>query len=303
MSTMIEARDVGTPQTRSRSCSSCGRETSHRFCPGCGTPAAEQKPRAKPSRVRILFVLLTVLALTGIAVGVAAYASLGSTKDALQRDLQSSRTQVLALESNLQGVRTELEEIRGKLGLSLDAAAISKAAMPSVFKVETRRGSGTAFVVASDGTTSTLLTNFHVVADAYQARGEIHVVKEELSWPASVTAVYVDDDVAVLHVGTGFPALPAHTGVVNQGDAVAVIGAPLGIEGTVTTGIVSRAEPEVLQISAPVNPGNSGGPVLDREGRVIGIATFKAVGIGIEGIGGAVRMNLVCTRTGACKEG
>lgn len=79
----------------------------------------------------------------------------------------------------------------------------------------------------------------------------------------------------------------------SVGDPVIAIGSPFGLEGSVTTGIVSRIEDDWYQTSALINPGNSGGPLLDREGRVLGINTLS-VGGGGSGIGAAIRLKVTC---------
>ena len=88
------------------------------------------------------------------------------------------------------------------------------------------------------------------------------------------------------------------------GDSVLVVGAPLGLEDTVTSGIVSARRTEnghdYLQFSAPISPGNSGGPVVDDQGRVIGTAVAKFVGDDAEGLALAVPVAHVCDGLHAC---
>jgi hypothetical protein len=138
-----------------------------------------------------------------------------------------------------------------------------------------RQGSG--FLVDPSGI---ILTNHHVVRGARSLRvklasGDVYDV---------VTLLAVDErrDLAILQVaGFDLPALPlANSDSVRIGNRVVVIGSPLGLENTVTTGIVSgrRREPEgfqLLQISAPASRGSSGGPVLAADGRVIGVAASQ----------------------------
>jgi S1-C subfamily serine protease len=85
---------------------------------------------------------------------------------------------------------------------------------------------------------------------------------------------------------------------------VIVVGSPLGLGGTVATGIVSafRTEEglEYLQFSAPVSPGNSGGPVVDRSGAVVGVAVGKVVEDGAEGLSFAIPYERACRALGLC---
>jgi S1-C subfamily serine protease len=164
---------------------------------------------------------------------------------------------------------------------------------------------GSGFVVDSDGT---IVTNAHVVegADSVQVRfdenGEF--VK------ADVKGVDTSTDIAVLKidpskVSGGLTPIPlGDSSKAQVGDPVIAIGNPFGYSRTVTTGIVSGLQreiqapngftiPDVIQTDASINPGNSGGPLLDANGRVIGINSQIATGggQGSVGIGFSVPVN------------
>ncbi|HUG40101.1 MAG TPA: trypsin-like peptidase domain-containing protein [Longimicrobiales bacterium] len=134
--------------------------------------------------------------------------------------------------------------------------------------------SGSGFVLRGDGV---IVTNFHVVEDATS-------LEVELATGEVFTNVYVlgtDDrrDIAVLKLPTTrLPALePGDANALAVGDPVYVMGNPLGLDRTFSNGMVSARRVmdgvAYLQISAPISPGSSGGPVLDEDGRVIGVAT------------------------------
>ena len=72
-------------------------------------------------------------------------------------------------------------------------------------------------------------------------------------------------------VGTPLWPNPGATAVPHPGDQLLLVGSPYGLEGTVTTGIVSRVSYNEIQTDAAANPGNSGGPALDRDGNVVGV--------------------------------
>lgn len=138
-----------------------------------------------------------------------------------------------------------------------------------------RQGSG--FLVDANGR---ILTNYHVIRDARSLRvklssGDMYDV---------VTVLATDDrrDLAVIQVaGFDLPALPlGNSDSVRIGHPVVLIGSPLGLENTVTTGVLSgrRQEPEgfqLMQISAPASRGSSGGPVLSQNGNVVAIASSQ----------------------------
>ncbi|MGA2082875.1 MAG: S1C family serine protease [Holophaga sp.] len=152
----------------------------------------------------------------------------------------------------------------------------------AVVEVETPKGWGSAFFVSQD----TLLTSLHVVAGASYVT--LHHQGGETS-TAYVGDTSRDFDLAVLkaqspRAGQAFLPMGAAAGL-QPGQEVVAIGSPLRLQNSVSRGIVSglrRMGPVlVVQTDAALNPGNSGGPVLDRSGAVIGISTFVARGQGV----------------------
>lgn len=140
---------------------------------------------------------------------------------------------------------------------------------------KSRQGSG--FVVTQDGL---ILTNYHVIRDATNAT--VRLATGDVYDRVSVMATDERRDLAVLKVsGFSLPTLAlGNSDSVHIGMDVIAIGSPMGLENTVSTGIVSgrRTEPRgfnLIQISAPASTGSSGGPVLTRDGRVVGIAASQ----------------------------
>lgn len=137
------------------------------------------------------------------------------------------------------------------------------------------RGMGSGFIVSSDGV---VLTNAHVVAEAKEVMVRLTDKRE---FRAKVIGVDRQSDVAVLRIdATGLPAVSlGDVRAVKVGEWVLAIGSPYGFENTVTAGIVSakaRSLPDesfvpFLQTDVAVNPGNSGGPLFNLRGDVIGI--------------------------------
>jgi S1-C subfamily serine protease len=163
---------------------------------------------------------------------------------------------------------------------------------------------GSGFVVNKDGT---ILTNAHVVDGADSVTVSFKDGGEEI--PAEVKGVDTSTDLAVLKIdpsdAENIAVLPlGDSSKAEVGDPVVAIGNPFGYSRTVTTGIVSGLQREivapdgfqinnVIQTDASINPGNSGGPLLDANGRVIGINSQIATGggQGSVGIGFAVPVN------------
>jgi S1-C subfamily serine protease len=96
------------------------------------------------------------------------------------------------------------------------------------------------------------------------------------SWAAEVVKRNADRDLAVLRVeGRPIGAKPLwQKPLANKprvGETLVLVGSPFGLGGTVTSGVVSRVRPKEIQTDAAANPGNSGGPAVDRKGRVVGV--------------------------------
>jgi putative serine protease PepD len=187
-----------------------------------------------------------------------------------------------------------------------NVASIYAAASPGVVSVRTNSGSGTGFVVDANGT---LVTNAHVVGDASRVQIQF---SDDRTATATVRGVDRSSDLAVLNVVTSqtgrLHALEfADSSTVRTGQLAVAIGSPFALPQTATAGIVSGTgrhiqAPDgfqidsVIQTDAPINPGNSGGPLLDANGRVIGVNSqieTGGSGNGNVGIGFAIPSNTV----------
>lgn len=187
-------------------------------------------------------------------------------------------------------------------------AGIAAKALPSVVTIETagggEKGTGTGFVYDKQGH---ILTNNHVVASAAQGSRLTATFSDGKKYSAEIVGRAEGYDVAVIKLknasGRKLSPLPlGKSDNVAVGDATIAIGAPYGLSGTVTTGIVSAKNRPVassdgqsskasymnaLQTDASINPGNSGGPLLNAQGGVIGInSAIQPGGSGGGGLGG-----------------
>jgi S1-C subfamily serine protease len=189
-------------------------------------------------------------------------------------------------------------------GKALDAysQAVSSAAEragPAVVKVESGRGGGSGVIFDSGGR---ILTNEHVV------RGRVQVqvtLADGRRLTATVTAADPRLDIAVLRVAAkDLPVAELYNGPLKVGQLVVAIGNPYGLSWTVTAGVVSAlgrelpvsrglALRDLIQTDVPINPGNSGGPLVDAQGRVVGITT--AIIPFARGVGFAVPVSSVLT--------
>ncbi|MFB7630777.1 S1C family serine protease [Streptomyces sp. NPDC056149] len=188
-------------------------------------------------------------------------------------------------------------------------AGIAQRALPSVVTIEAQGasgdgGTGTGFVYDKQGH---ILTNNHVVASAADGGRLTATFSNGKKYDAEVIGHAQGYDVAVIKLknasGATLNPLPlGKSANVQVGDATIAIGAPFGLSGTVTTGIISAKDRPVassdgggssasymsaLQTDASINPGNSGGPLLDAGGNVIGInSAIQSAGNGGGGFGG-----------------
>ena len=182
---------------------------------------------------------------------------------------------------------------------SIDTPSIVAKTSPAVvlIKGESETGTvlGSGLIVSGDGK---IVTNLHVIRDLKTAG--IQLSTGEMFDTISVLAFDERKDLAIIKIA-GFDLPTAELGNSNEirsGERVTVIGSPRGLQGTVTSGVVSalRDDPtgagfKVIQTDASVNPGNSGGPLLNDRGQAIGIVTFKLRES--EGLNFAVPINYV----------
>ena len=175
---------------------------------------------------------------------------------------------------------------------------VTENALPSVVQIITSSGSGTGFIVSEDGL---VVTNKHVVEG--QRRVTIRLATGE-EYRGDVTQRHSVLDLAYVEIASTrtFTPLPlGDSGQVRLSEPVIAIGYPLGeelgLEPTVSRGIISAKRDDYLQTDASLNPGNSGGPLLDANGKVIGVITFRVesteTGRPVTGIGFAISISAV----------
>lgn len=139
---------------------------------------------------------------------------------------------------------------------------------------------GTGFFIDSSGI---IVTNYHVVSDWFEGSDKIAIAKLEngaFIILDGLIAIDKDNDIALVKAKVkNVPTVHINRQArAKKGDDVYVIGSPLGLDASLSEGIISniRTEMEVIQITAPISPGSSGSPVYNSRGEVIGIATFQA---------------------------
>ena len=187
-------------------------------------------------------------------------------------------------------------------------AAVAAQVLPSVVSISTRSnsgaGTGSGFIIRPDGY---ILTNNHVVSDAANNQGKITVsLNNDQQYSAKIVGRDPSYDLAVIKISaSGLPALSlGNSDEAVVGDQVIAIGSPLGLKGTVTTGVISAKNRPVtaggnadgesafinaLQTDAAINPGNSGGPLVNASGAVIGVnSAIASLGSSFGGQSGSI---------------
>ncbi len=175
----------------------------------------------------------------------------------------------------------------------------------AVVQIQTSSGLGSGFIINRLGH---VITNQHVIA----GEREISVLVyrkaggglEKLVFPkVKIVAMNGFLDLAVLQIDdAGVAELPfvpiGDSDALSQGQSVFAIGSPLGLERTVSEGIVSVRARDTrgawsIQSTTQINPGNSGGPLFNERGEVVGVNNMKLAGVGVEGLGFSIPANLL----------
>ena len=285
----------------------------YRYSPQDGWEYGTGRTDPPKSHTGILAVLLIlVIFLTGIAtvlgvLNIRLFRELASHQAEPELPISFTQTEAEAdetqPETTLSGAlsesdfRLDLQRSPQEGGLSLQE--IYAACIPSVVSISTDCGSGTGVVLSQNGY---LVTNAHVVDGAKTIRVRL---TDDREFTARILGMDDVSDLAVLDIDATdlTPARFGDSDSLRVGDSVVAIGDPLGSElrGTMTNGIISAINRDVvvdgrtmslIQTNAALNSGNSGGPLIDCYGQVVGINTLKIGSFvdraGVEGLGFAI---------------
>jgi S1-C subfamily serine protease len=222
---------------------------------------------------------------------------------ALSQQLSAANKKISAIGStDIAGLKDRVATLEQQAAKSMDVAAVTQALLPSVFRIDVPEGSATAFAIAKpSGGGTDMLTNYHVVAGLWAVgKRDATIEHDNQRFTVHVTRVDVENDLALLHTDAKFPVVAAAPKQVQPGSPVVLIGAPLGLAQSVTSGVVSAVRDDIpgdagktyIQFDAAINFGNSGGPVVNAQKQVVGVAAAKATGS--EGIGLAIPISVAC---------
>ncbi len=270
---------------------------------GWGTPptgGGERPPRGRRTS-RLVAGVLAVVLLIGAGFG------LGQLRD-------RGSSNASAIGSGGPGIPVAVTPSQIKAG-DEPVAAVAKALLPSVVQLETGQGLGSGVIYpTTDKNAGYILTAGHVVEGA---GGRVTVrLADGTKLNGQVVGADAGTDIGVVKVDRGDlpPAALALRTALQVGQMAVAIGSPFGLEGSVTSGVVSavnRSLPasggnvfEVIQTDAPINPGNSGGALADRTGHVIGINdSIQSSSGGNEGVGFAVPIDIAAASAARIVQG
>lgn len=238
------------------------------------------------------------------------YNSLNSKISELQKETQ---TNINTLSTNLVQAKAEINNLSSsvsttnqkfdvlKASVSDDFSGIVDKSVPSVVTIKTDSAQGTGFIIKSNQGTDYIVTNAHVLADqnGNLASGITATTSDGKTQSAKFIGYNNTLDIALLKISGDYNALVlGNEGDAQIGESVIAIGNPLGLQFSVSQGIISALNREgpnglnaYIQTDTALNPGNSGGPLIDKRGLVVGINNFKASNS--ENVGFALESNYI----------
>ena len=251
----------------------------------------------------IILAMIVILGMMNYSLYVQENNHYSDLKDLISELQTNTQTQIGSLTSSLLDLQNSTQNAQQqinllKAGTSDDFSGIINSSLPSVVTVRTSSAQGTGFIITPNGY---VVTNAHVLADANgNLASNIRVVTNNQNVISAQFIGYDGTyDIALLKIPGNYQALNlGDSNNVQVGDKVIAIGDPLGLQFSVSEGIVSAINRPgnnninaYIQTDASLNPGNSGGPLIDKSGGIIGINNFKISGG--ENLGFALESNYV----------
>ena len=265
---------------------------------GAGAAPAGRRRATRAGRRRRMGRSLVVLGVLGLLVATGTEGwliarlrdesrALRETSAGLATDLRRTEEELGRAQRGIMGHSARLGSLGEQIGdvrreLPTDLPGLLEEVQDAIVTVEAGPYQGTGFAIYGDvlgRATTAILTNEHVVREATAPGGpKVFVRQGDRRFRATLRGWDVDRDLALLLVDRWLPRLQwasdrGHRAAV--GEAVIAIGSPYGIEQTVTTGVISTFHRGFIQTDAAVNPGNSGGPLLNRFGEVVGVVSYR----------------------------
>ena len=258
------------------------------------------------SAVVVIYMIVLIILISGLAVKQTSdYNKLADEINKLQADTQNKLNELtenlLLTKKDIEQTKENLTDIGAirkefdllKASTGEDFSSIIEDSLKGVVTIKTNVAQGTGFIISSDGY---IVTNAHMLSGA----SEVQITTfDENKISAELIGYNAELDIALLKIGGEYNFLELGNSDETQvGERVIAIGNPLGLQFSVSEGIVSGIHRQGIneleaytQTDAALNPGNSGGPLINKNGKVIGINNFK-LGSG-ESLGFALESNYI----------
>ena len=278
-----------------------------RFCAACGYDlhGPDQVAPAQLSQGSPLPKFWIFVGLLAVSVLVGTFALINTIQQ--RRSLASANRRIAGLTEQL-GVSANQQAALARRVSAMNArldktnagvAPLAKQILKSVFTVETSNGSlGTAWAAWTGGDSTYLITANHVISDS--GVSTVAIRQRAKRWSGTIIKTDAVNDLALIRVPALVGPLLWQTPNLDisplPGDQLLLVGSPYGLEGTVTTGVVSRITYNQIQTDAAANPGNSGGPAVDPKGEVVGVLLSG----GGENLNFAVPIQRACVTIRSC---
>ena len=258
-------------------------------------------PRSGPGRSGLVVALVAlVVGLLCIVLVAATAAQQAEASDDVRASLDRLDGEVASLSEEVDSLRADIASLQGDVAAieddAIDVAHVRAQALPSIVTVYCDGGQGTGFayeVVPPADYATTIVTNEHVIEDCTYSDGARTITLETSDGDEFEGFVWgwdEDNDLATIQTAETLPRL-GDARDASVGDPVVAVGSPQGLSNSVTLGIVSNVYSDAYQTDAAVNHGNSGGPLLDRAGGLLGVTTLA---LDREGLNIAVRTGQFC---------
>jgi S1-C subfamily serine protease len=207
-----------------------------------------------------------------------------------QSSLQELSNIIAKQQTSVDSFQQQISQLQSQSG---DFSSVIQDAIKSVVFIRTDKAIGSGFFMSSDGY---IVTNAHVIENANRINA---LTSDRSSYDVQLVGIDELRDIALLKASGNFEFLEfADSSQLQLGKKVVAIGNPLGLSFTVTEGIISGLDrkgtnglSEYIQTDVSLNPGNSGGPLIDSSGKAVGINNFKLSNA--EGIGFALESNAI----------
>jgi len=225
---------------------------------------------------------------------------LNSTKAELKEEINMNKidtqTKINSIITSISSITSTQDSIQKQIGeikatTSADFSGIIEREIKGVVTIKTDVSQGTGFIITDDGY---VVTNYHVMEGAKAAQ---IITSDSKTYSVNLVGHNTGMDISLLKIDGSFHSLDlGDSDDVKLGEKVIAIGNPLGLSFTTTEGIISARDrtgindlPYYFQTDVSLNPGNSGGPLINTKGEVIGINNFKISGA--DNIGFALEIN------------